>query len=89
MTWLSSSSSSQELAENSVATLIDFASILVAYNLGVLQLGVGVGLAYAVFDAYVVIWMRRRITRFVRRSVVFSSAAPRRSAPHRTETGRR
>lgn len=70
MTWLSSSSSrSQELAENSVATLIDFASILVAYNLGVLQLGVAVGLAYAVFDAYVVIWMRRRITGLVRRLV--------------------
>jgi len=65
MTWLSSSN--QELAENSVATLIDFASILVAYNLGVLQLGVAVGLAYAVFDAYVVIWMRRRITGLVRR----------------------
>ena len=62
MTWLS-----QELAENSVATFIDFASILVAYNLGVLQLGVAVGLAYAVFDAYVVIWMRKRITGFVRR----------------------
>jgi len=69
MTWLSGSSSSQELAENSVATLIDFASILVAYNLGVLQLGVAVGLAYAVFDAYVVIWMRRRITGLVRRLV--------------------
>ena len=69
MTWLSGGSSSQELAENSVATLIDFASILVAYNLGVLQLGIAVGLAYAVFDAYVVIWMRRRITGLVRRLV--------------------
>jgi hypothetical protein len=70
MTWLSGgSSSSQELAENSVATFIDFASILVAYNLGVLQLGVAVGLAYAVFDAYIVIWMRRRITGLVRRLV--------------------
>ncbi len=68
MTW-PSSSSSQELAENSVATFIDFASILVAYNLGVLQLGVAVGLAYAVFDAYIVIWMRRRITGVVRRLV--------------------
>jgi len=67
MTWLSSSSSSQELAENSVATLIDFASILVAYNLGVLQLGVAVGLVYAVFDAFLVIWMRRPITGLVRR----------------------
>jgi len=67
MTWLSSGSNNQEPAENSVATFIDFASILVAYNLGVLQLGVGVGLAYAVFDAYVVIWARRRITGLVRR----------------------
>ena len=62
MTWLS-----QELAENSVATFVDFASIFVAYNLGVLQLGVAVGFVYAAFDAYVVIWMRRRITRSVRR----------------------
>ena len=62
MAWLS-----QELAENSVATFIDFASILFAYNLGVLQLGIAVGLVYAVFDAYVVIWMRRRITGWVRR----------------------
>ena len=69
MTWPSGGSSSQELAENSVATFIDFASILVAYNLGVLQLGVAVGLAYAVFDAYIVIWMRRRITGVVRRLV--------------------
>ena len=69
MTWPSGGSSSQELAENSVATFIDFASILVAYNLRVLQLGVAVGLAYAVFDAYIVIWMRRRITGLVRRLV--------------------
>ncbi len=67
MTWLGSSSSRQELAENSVATLIDFASILFAYNLGVLQLGVAVGFVYAAFDAYIVIWMRRRITGWVRR----------------------
>jgi hypothetical protein len=62
MTWLSN----QELAENSVATFVDFASILFAYNLGVLQLGVAVGLVYAAFDAYVVIWMRKRITGWVR-----------------------
>lgn len=57
---------SQEIAENFVATVVDFASILSAYNLGLLQLGIVAGLAYAAFDAYVVIWMRTRITSWVR-----------------------
>ncbi len=61
MAWLS-----QEIAENAVATVIDFASIIVAYNLGLLQLSIAAGVAYAAFDAYIVIWMRRRITRWVR-----------------------
>ncbi len=61
MAWLS-----QEIAENAVATVIDFASIILAYNLGLLQFSIAAGVAYAAFDAYIVIWMRRRITRWVK-----------------------
>ncbi len=38
-----------------------------AYNLGVYQLGVTFGLAYALFDAYIVIWQRKRFASWVRR----------------------
>jgi len=62
MAWLS-----QEFAENVVATVVDFSSILFAYNLGLHQFGTGFGLAYAAFDAYVVIWLRRPLTRGIRR----------------------
>lgn len=58
---------SQELAENAVATIVDFASILFAYNLGVYQFGITFGLAYAAFDAYIVIWLRKPLTRATRR----------------------
>jgi hypothetical protein len=62
---------SQEIAENTVATVVDFVSIMFAYNLGVYQLEVSFGLAYAFFDAYIVIWQRKRFTNWIRR---FSSA---------------
>lgn len=58
---------SQELAENAVATIVDFASIMFAYNLGVYQFGITFGLAYAAFDAYIVIWLRKPLTRATRR----------------------
>lgn len=58
---------SQELAENAVATIVDFASILFAYSLGVYQFGIAFGLAYAAFDAYIVIWLRKPLVRATRR----------------------
>lgn len=58
---------SQELAENAVATVVDFASIMFAYTLGVYQLGVAFGAAYAAFDAYLVIWLRKPLTHGIRR----------------------
>ncbi len=58
---------SQETADNAVATVVDFVSIMFAYNLGVYQLGVTFGLAYALFDAYIVIWQRKRFSSWVRR----------------------
>jgi hypothetical protein len=54
---------STEFAENLVATAVDMLSISVAYQLGINQSGFIIGTLYAVLDAYVVIWQRRRLTR--------------------------
>jgi acid phosphatase family membrane protein YuiD len=54
---------STEFAENSVATAVDMLSISVAYQLGISQSGFIIGFLYAVLDAYVVIWQRRRLTK--------------------------
>lgn len=51
-----------EFKENLVATTVDVASILFAYNIGVHQFGWEFGLGYAAFDAYVVIWEKKRLT---------------------------
>jgi hypothetical protein len=40
---------------------VDIASILVAYRIGLAQLGPIAGMGYGVFDAWVVVWQRRRI----------------------------
>jgi fructose-specific phosphotransferase system IIC component len=54
---------STEFAENLVATGVDMLSISVAYQLGINQSGFIVGFLYAILDAYVVIWQRRRLTK--------------------------
>ena len=54
---------STEFAENLVATAVDMLSISVAYQLGINQSGFIIGVLYAVLDAYVVIWQRRRLTK--------------------------
>src|SRR5207245_10551026 len=73
---------------HSVAPVIDFASILFAYYLGVLQLVVAVGFVYAAFDAYIVIWMRRRITGWVRRlAALLRPAAVSTSSKRKEERG--
>jgi hypothetical protein len=54
---------SAEFAENLVATAVDMLSLSVAYQLGISQSGFIVGFLYAVLDAYVVIWQRRRLTK--------------------------
>jgi hypothetical protein len=56
---------SADLAENLVATAVDMLSISVAYQIGINQLGLLVGVLYAVLDAYLVIWQRRRLTRLM------------------------
>ena len=54
---------STEFAENLVATAVDMLSMAVAYQLGINQSGFMIGILYAVLDAYVVIWQRRRLTK--------------------------
>ena len=56
-----------EFFEKSVASVIDVASVLVAYNIGVDRLGIAYGFIYAGMDAFIVVWMSRPITGMVRR----------------------
>jgi hypothetical protein len=58
--------SSHEVFENTVATFVDIASIMVAYTVGIHQVNFLVGVAYAFFDALVVVWMRKPLSRLVR-----------------------
>ncbi|MDG6900005.1 MAG: hypothetical protein JRM85_07450 [Nitrososphaerota archaeon] len=55
-----------ETFENAVASLVDFTSILFAYQIGVYGFGIAFGMLYACFDAFIVIWMRKPISRFAR-----------------------
>ena len=52
--------------DNIIASIVDVASIVFAYKLGVSQLGLAAGLGYGVFDAWIVIWQRDRIASGVR-----------------------
>jgi hypothetical protein len=56
---------STEIVENLVATAVDMLSISVAYQLGISQSGFIIGFLYAILDAYVIIWQRRRLTRLM------------------------
>lgn len=53
--------------DNIIASAVDIASILFAYRLGVSELGIGAGIAYGMFDAWVVVWQRQRIAAGLRR----------------------
>ena len=55
------------LKENIVASVVDVGSILLAFNLGLHHADQWVGLAYGATDAWVVIWQRQRITRWISR----------------------
>ena len=63
----------QETSENVVATIVDITSILIAYRLGMDQYGIVSALGYAALDAYVVIWQRKRLTKWVHKFVTFVS----------------
>jgi hypothetical protein len=62
-------SSSHEAFDNTVATSVDVPSIMVAYAVGIHRFNFLVGLAYAFFDALVVVWMRKPLSGFVRHVV--------------------
>jgi hypothetical protein len=52
--------------ENTVASIVDITSVMIAYTIGIQQSSILLGLAYGVFDAVIVVWMRKPITRFIR-----------------------
>lgn len=54
-----------------VASVVDVTSVMVAYTIGITQANIFLGIGYAVFDAIIVVWMRKPITRFVRRVAGF------------------
>ncbi len=69
--------------ENLVASVVDIASLMFAYHLGVEQLGPIAGIGYGIFDAWIVIWQRERIsnaihksTQSIRTSRVFAKKKP-------------
>lgn len=61
-----------------MASTVDLASIMVAYTIGVTQSDFVLGIAYGVFDAFLVVWLRKPIFRAVQRVVRFCGV---RSAP--------
>ena len=55
-----------EVFENVVASVVDVASIMVAYTIGISQSSFLLGIAYAFFDAIIVVWLRKPLSRVVR-----------------------
>ena len=49
-----------------MASFVDVGSIILAYEIGVNGFGIEAGLGYALFDAFMVVWMRKRIATIVR-----------------------
>ena len=54
-----------EVRENIMATIVDMLSMMFAYSLGLHNAGFAFGVFYAGFDAWLVIWQRNRITRWM------------------------
>jgi len=61
-----------EVFENAVASVVDVASIMVAYTIGISQSSFLLGLAYAVFDAIIVVWLRKPLAGVIRSVVALS-----------------
>ncbi len=59
-----------------VASVIDISSIMIAYTIGVTQSSFLLGLAYGLFDAFLVVWLRKPISGLVRRAVNFTAKRP-------------
>ena len=65
-----------ETFENVVATFVDIASIMVAYAIGMHQSSFALGLVYGLFDALVVVWMRKPLARAMRSSFQWRAGRP-------------
>jgi hypothetical protein len=48
---------------------VDVTSVMVAYTIGITQSSFLLGLAYGVFDAIIVVWLRKPISGAIRRVV--------------------
>ena len=57
-----------ETHDKIVASFVDVGSISLAYQLGVTHFGLWAGVAYGMFDAWIVIWQRDRISNFIRKA---------------------
>jgi len=55
-----------EVFENVVASVVDVASIMVAYTIGISQSSFLLGIAYAIFDAIIVVWLRKPLSSAIR-----------------------
>jgi hypothetical protein len=45
---------------------VDVISVMIAYTIGIQQSNFILGVAYAVFDAIIVVWMRKPLSRLLR-----------------------
>jgi hypothetical protein len=45
---------------------VDVISVMIAYTIGIQQSNFLLGVAYAVFDAIIVVWMRKPLSRLLR-----------------------
>jgi hypothetical protein len=59
-----------------VASVVDVTSVMVAYTIGITQSSIFLGLAYGIFDAIIVVWMRKPLSRLVRRVVALGVGRP-------------
>ena len=55
----------RQTRDNIIASFVDVGSIFLAYQIGVSQLGIVAGIAYGLFDAWLVVWQRERISNFI------------------------
>jgi hypothetical protein len=58
--------SNRDLFENAVASVVDVGSIMVAYTIGIRQSNFLLGVGYALFDALIVVWLRKPISGLIR-----------------------
>jgi hypothetical protein len=58
----------RETQDKLVASFVDIGSILLAYQIGMSQLGMWAGLCYGMFDAWIVIWQKDRIAGAIHRT---------------------